>query len=390
MPRMRGSALALLAGLALIVVGCSGGSAATAISGAAGTSGMATPTLAPTPAPSGTPSSNASPAVSAEVPTAQGAASAGATTAAPTTATTPAQGTVAPPTAGTQPPAAPTGLTAQDLSNGDISKCTSENSGADLCVLLRWTAPTGEINGYRIYAGRTGGIVTGEPPAGFYTCPEGVPPSGAEATVPAGTTSYYLALDGEYSPTCVAVSAYGAAGESAWDVVAVESSGLGPVGSTWQTYSDSRHYGFKVDYPTKYYAVVDLAMTTAGGYTYTVDTFYVPIGSLTNPEMVLAAEKVVFSGPTPPNTSQDLVAFFEKTLAYYAPYCSSSGTLSDEGNATLDGHAGYSFTLIQGLSLEEGEVFLVNGQLFAILGGGPTGSANSSVISRFLASFHLD
>lgn len=230
----------------------------------------------------------------------------------------------------------------------------------------------------------------GPPPAGFYTCPQGSQPGGTAATVPAGTTSYYLPLIGEYSPTCVAVSAYNGAGESVWDVVLVESTGQGPVGSTWQTYPDPRQFGFKVDYPTQGYHEVDLASTTAGGYAYTEDTFYVPVGSETNPQLVLAAEKVVFSGATPPNTSKDLIAFYEKTLAYYAPYCSSSGTLSDVTAATLDGHGGYSFTLTEGSSVQKGKVALINGQLYGILAGGPAGSANSSVITKFLASFHLD
>ncbi len=132
------------------------------------------------------------------------------------------------------PPSAPGNLTALDFSVGNLPEhgdpCIAEDPSSDICLMLNWSPASGQIDGYRIYAGRYGGSCGTDP-----TCTltdwcvdgnrSGVKP---EATAPPGATFYDLPLTGEYDPVCVAVSAFNAAGESSWTVAQVDD-GSGPM-----------------------------------------------------------------------------------------------------------------------------------------------------------------
>jgi hypothetical protein len=109
-------------------------------------------------------------------------------------------------------------------SESDLSACRAANANADFCLLLSWSPSQGQVLGYRIYAGPIMGV-----------CAEGLPcdrPSDwckdgntagvkPAATAAAGTTSYLLPMEGDHSPSCVAVSAYNAVGESSRTVVGI-------------------------------------------------------------------------------------------------------------------------------------------------------------------------
>jgi hypothetical protein len=115
-----------------------------------------------------------------------------------------------------------------------------------------------------------------------------------------------------------------------------------------------------------------------------------PIGSETHPQLLFAVSHFTFVGKTPPNSGPDLVAFFQKTLAYYEPYSIADPSVSDIASITLAGHAGFSFTLTKAGGIEKGEIFLVGGQAFGIVAGGAEGSANLTSVAKFLASFRID
>jgi hypothetical protein len=303
----------------------------------------------------------------------------------PTANVTPAPATTGP-SAQLALPAPPTGLTAADISLGDISRCLAEDAHADGCLSLAWTPPAGQVDGYRIYIGRQGGTVVGAAPSGWYDCPQGGTLAIPQSAVPAGTTSYMLPLEGEYPPVCVAVSAFNAAGESPWAIVMVESDGLGPVTDTWQTYQGD---GYSVAYPGGLYDLATLARCQTASLTYAETTSYFPVGPESKPELLFGVEHLTFQGAAPFNSGPDLAAFVAKTLAYYAPYLSGDGTVAGVSPVTVDGHAGFAFTVTTAGGSATAEVFLAGDDLFAAIAGGATSNANSAGISKFIGSLRF-
>lgn len=350
-----GHVLASLA-IAALLAGCGGGS-----SGQAATPTTTAQSAAPTPAP--TPAATSAPAATTPGPTAT------------------------PTSAGLAAPAAPTNLTADDTTISNMDPCTAEDPQSDGCLSLSWAPPAGQVDGYRVYMGEVGGAYIGGPgPSGWYVCPENGSLATPVATIPAGKASYYVPFVGEHGPACVALSAYNAAGESPWDIVIVGSDDLGSLTATWTTY---RGDGFSVDFPGDTTGVTSLATSVADGYQYMETNNSLPIGSESDPKLVFAVQDITFVGSAPPNSGPDLVAFFAKTLAYYTPYSIREPSVSDIAGITLAGHAGFSFTLTKGASIEKGEIFLVGGQAFGVVAGGAAGSANLATVAKFLDSFRI-
>ncbi|MGD0122008.1 MAG: hypothetical protein ABSC46_05565 [Candidatus Limnocylindrales bacterium] len=299
------------------------------------------------------------------------------------------QGSTATPTsAGLAAPAAPANLTANDVSLTNSAPCTAEDSESDGCLSLNWTPPAGQVDGYRVYIGEVGGAyIDGPGPSGWYVCPENGSLAIPVATIPGGKASYYVPYLGEHGPSCVALSAYNAAGESPWDIVMVGSDDeVASLSATWTTYKGD---GFSVDFPGDTSGSVSLAASVADGYEYMETNASRTIGSETNPQLVFAVDHITFVGKTPPNSGPDLVAFFEKTLAYYEPYSIGDPTVSNIASITVAGHAGFSFTLTKGGSIEKGEIFLFGSQAFGVVAGGAAGSANLASVAKFLESFRI-
>ena len=299
-----------------------------------------------------------------------------------------AQGPTATPTAaGLVAPVAPANLTANDVSLGNASPCPVKDP-PEGCLVLKWTPPTGQVDGYRVYLGSVGGAYVGGPgPSGWYVCPENGSLAKQYATIPGDKSSYNLPYVGEHGPSCVALSAYNAAGESPWDIVMVGTDEEAPPIAVPMTYKGD---GFSVDFPEKGYDTTTLASSLADGYEYMASSASVAVGTETSPRLVFAAEQITFVGKTPPNSGPDLVAFFAKTLAYYRPYSMADPSVSDLAAITLGDHAGFSFTLTKGGSIEKGEVFLIGGKVLGIVAGGAEGSKNLASVSTFLESFRIN
>ncbi len=311
-------------------------------------------------------------------------------TAAPATTQGPTatQGPRATPTApGLVAPVAPANLTANDVTLSNAGPCPAEDP-PEGCLSLKWTPPTGQVDGYRVYLGSVGGAYVGGPgPSGWYVCPENGSLAKQYATIPGDKSSYNLPYVGEHGPSCVALSAYNAAGESPWDIVMVGTDEEAPPIAVPMTYEGD---GFSVDFPEKGYDTTTLASSLADGYEYMASSASVAVGTETSPRLVFAAEKITFVGKAPPDSGPDLVAFFAKTLAYYQPYSIADPSISDLAAVTLGGHAGFSFTLTKGGSIEKGEVFLIGGKVLGIVAGGTEGSSNLAGVSAFLKSFRIN
>jgi hypothetical protein len=277
-------------------------------------------------------------------------------------------------------------LTASDVTLTNMAPCTAEDSQSDGCISLSWTPPAGPVDGYRVFMGEIGGTYIGGPgPSGWYVCPQNGSLATPVATIPAGKASYYLPILGEHGPACVALTAYNAAGESPWDIALVGSDDVTSLSSTWTTFKGD---GFSVDFPGDYQTTT-LATSLADGYEYTQSGACMPIGSESDPRLIFAVEHITFVGKTPPNSGPELASFLKRTLAFYAPYSVSDPAVSGIADITVAGHAGFSFTLTKGSGVEKGEVFLVGGQVYGVVAGGATESANLATVTKFLDSFRF-
>jgi hypothetical protein len=216
-------------------------------------------------------------------------------------------------------------------------------------------------------------------------CPQNGSLATAVASIPAGKASYDLPILGEHGPACVALTAYNVAGESPWDIAMVGSEDATSLSSTWTTYKGA---GFSVDFPGDY-QTTSLATSMADGYEYTQTGACMSIGSESDPRLIFAVEQITFVGKTPPNAGPELASFIQKTIAFYAPYSVGDPAVSDIAGITVAGHAGFSFTLTQGSSVEKGEVFLAGGQVYGVVAGGAKGTANLATLTKFLGSFRF-
>jgi hypothetical protein len=240
------------------------------------------------------------------------------------------------------------------------------------------------VDGYHIYASRDGGAYAGAPlPSGWYDCPQGGAGAQPVQSVAAGTTSFYLPLDGEYRPQCVAVAAYNAVGQSPWAAVMVTEEG-GMIDPTKTFVGD----GYSVQYPCAYQGFNSLPVNVTDGYTYFDSPSFCDVGVNSSNEFMLAVQHITFSGQKPAATGPTLAAFLVKSLTLFAPYSLSAGTPADVKAVTLNGHSGYSFTINDG-GYETGEVFLIGNDLFGVVGGGLAGDANKATIAKFVQSFQL-
>jgi len=277
-------------------------------------------------------------------------------------------------------------MTASDVTLTNMAPCTAEDSQSDGCISLKWTPPAGQVDGYRIYMGEIGGAYIGGPgPSGWYVCPQNGSLATAVASIPAGKASYYLPILGEHGPACVAVAAYNVAGESPWDIAMVGFDEVTSLSATWTTYKGD---GVSVDFPGDY-QTTSLATSLADGYEYMEASASLPIGSEPDPQLIFAVEHITFVGKAPPNSGPELASFIQKTLAFYGPYSVSDPSVSDIAGITVAGHTGFSFTLTKGSGVEKGEVFLVGGQVYGVVAGGATGSANLATVTKFLDSFRF-
>jgi hypothetical protein len=268
----------------------------------------------------------------------------------------------------------------------NMAPCTAEDSQSDGCLSLSWTPPAGQVDGYRIYMSEIGGAFIGAPgPSGWYVCPQNGSLATPFATIPAGKASYYLPILGEHGPACVALTAYNAAGESPWDIAMVGSDDVTSLSSTWTTFKGD---GFSVDFPGDYQSTT-LATSLADGYEYMQSGACMPIGSESDPQLMFAVERITFVGKTPPNSGPGLASFIQKTLAFYSPYSISDPSVSDIAGITVASHAGFSFTLTKGSSVEKGEVFLAGGTVYGVVAGGAAGSSNLATVTEFLSSFRF-
>jgi hypothetical protein len=268
-----------------------------------------------------------------------------------------------------------------------MAPCTAEDSQSDGCLSLSWTPPAGQVDGYRVYVGELGGAYVGGPgPSGWYVCPQNGSLATSIATIPAGKTTYYVPYLGEHGPSCVALTAYNAAGESPWDIAMVGSDEVESLSATWKTFKGD---GFSVDFPGDSQTTT-LATSLADGYEYMQSGACLPIGSESDPQLILAVESITFVGKTPPNSGPELASFLKRTLAYYAPYSISDPSVSDIAAITVSGHAGFSFTLKKGGSVEKGEAFLVGGKVYGVVAGGAAGSSNLATVTKFVGSFRFD